>query len=61
MIPFDEGHVVYEARFGNGRGMICDDYCRDKTPEEVDAILKRIARRALEAFNRPQPNKENKE
>jgi len=52
-MPFDEGNVVMEKKIGNSRVMICDDYCRDRTPEEVDAILKRIAKRALEAFNRP--------
>jgi len=57
-MPFDEGNVVMEKMIGNSRVMICDDYCRDRTPEEVQAILKRIARRALEAFNRPAYEKE---
>lgn len=39
----DEGHVVEEFYIGNTHIRICDDYCRDKTPEEVEAILKRIA------------------
>ncbi len=37
------GHVVKEWKIGNTTVRICDDYCRDKTPEEVDAILRRIA------------------
>lgn len=41
-----EGHVVEEFMIGNTKVKICDDYCREKTPEEVDAILKRIAKRA---------------
>lgn len=43
---YDEGHVVEEFKIGNTQIKICDDYCRDKTPEEVDAILARIARTA---------------
>lgn len=32
-----------EFTIGNTRVKICDDYCRDKTPSEVEAILARIA------------------
>lgn len=41
MVPV--GNVVEEFKIGNTKVRICDDYCRDKTPEEVDAILKSIA------------------
>lgn len=41
-----ENNVVQEYKSGNTRIMICDDYCRNTTPAEVDAILTRIARRA---------------
>ena len=41
MVPV--GNVVEEFIIGNTKVRICDDYCRDKTPEEVDAILKNIA------------------
>lgn len=41
MVPV--GNVVEEFMIGNTKVRICDDYCRDKTPEEVDAILKNIA------------------
>lgn len=47
----DEGHVVEEFKIGNTRIKICDDYCRDKTPEDVEAILKRIAQIAQIALN----------
>lgn len=44
MGKYDEGHVVEEFKIGNTKIKICDDYCRNTTPEEVDAILARIAR-----------------
>ena len=43
MDHIQEGHVVEEFYIGNTRVMICDDYCRNKTPGEVNAILKRVA------------------
>ena len=46
----EPGHVVKEMQIGNTRIKICDDYCRDKTPEDVQAILTRIAANALRAF-----------
>lgn len=45
MVP--TGNVVRDFMIGNTRIMICDDYCRDKTKEEVDEILRRIARNAI--------------
>jgi hypothetical protein len=39
-------NVVDECMSGNTRIKICDDYCYNRTPEEVYAILKRIADRA---------------
>lgn len=42
MVP--TGHVVKDFYIGNTHVRICDDYCRDKTPEEVQAILDRIAK-----------------
>jgi len=41
-----ESNVVAEFKSGNTRIQICDDYCRDTIPAEVDAILARIALRA---------------
>ena len=35
--------VVHEEKIGNTTIRIHDDYCRDKTPEQVQAILDRIA------------------
>lgn len=43
-----EGHFVREFMIGNTHVRIADDYCRDKTPEEVETILRRIARTAQE-------------
>ena len=48
--PQETGHVVEEFYHGHVHVRICDDYCRDKTKEEVDAILARIARNALIAL-----------
>ena len=47
----EQGNVVKSFSIGNTRIKICDDYCRDRTPAEVDEILKRIARRAQEALS----------
>ncbi len=45
MVPV--GNVVKDYYIGHVHVRICDDYCRDKTQEEVDEILKRIARNAI--------------
>lgn len=47
----DEPNVVMELKFGNTKVKIADNYCRDKTEEEVEEILERIARIAQRAFN----------
>lgn len=41
---------VEEFKIGNTNVKIADDYCRDKTPEDVNAILKRIGVNALPHF-----------
>ena len=41
------GNVVQEFSIGNTKVRICDDYCNGKTKNEVDAILRRIAKNAL--------------
>lgn len=43
-------NVVATAVYGNTVVRICDDYCRERTPEEVRDILGRIARRAMGAW-----------
>ena len=53
-----EGNVVKDFQIGNTRIKICDDYCRDTSPEEVQAILDRIADRiqeqlAMQALTKP--------
>ena len=45
------GHCVREMKVGNTRIKICDDCCRDKTPDEVRAILERIARNAQDVLS----------
>ena len=37
------GKIVKEFSIGNTRVKICDDYCRSKTKQEIEAILRRIA------------------
>jgi len=46
----EPGHVVEEFYIGRTKVRICDDYCRDKTPEEVKKILDRITRIAQDAY-----------
>lgn len=41
-------HIVRDFKVGNTRIMIADDYCRDKSREDVEKILQEIARTALE-------------
>ncbi len=36
-------HIVRDFTVGNTRIKIADDCCRDKTPEDVQKILRRIA------------------
>lgn len=38
-VPIGKGNVVKEFKVGNTKCRICDDYCRDKTSDEVDVIL----------------------
>lgn len=44
-------HIAKEFNIGNTRVKICDDYCRTKTTEEVEAILKRIAEKAIKPLS----------
>lgn len=41
------GNIVKSFKLGATQVHICDDFCRDKTDEEVKAILDKIARDAL--------------
>lgn len=47
-----EPHIVLSYTTGNTRIRVCDDYCREKTPEEVQDILTRIGERAFDALSR---------
>lgn len=46
----EELHIVRDFMVGNTRIRIADDYCRDKTPEEVKEILRRISINAQAAI-----------
>jgi hypothetical protein len=45
------GHIVRDYYIGNTHCIVCDNYCRDKTKEETEAILKRVAANALRSLN----------
>ena len=47
-----EGNVIDRFTLGNIKVKICDDYCRNKTQWEVDKIIKRITKIALDDFRR---------
>lgn len=44
-------HIVRDFTIGNTRIKIADDCCRDKTPEDVQRILRKIARDAQAAIS----------
>ena len=44
---FDIGNIVEEFTLGETKICICDDYCRDRTKEEIDMILENISKAAL--------------
>jgi len=50
VVVAEHGNVVREFMSGNTLIKICDDYCRNKTTEEVDAILSRISQQAQAHF-----------
>jgi hypothetical protein len=41
------GNIVSDYYIGNTHVMICDDYCRGQTKEQAEAIIDRIASKAL--------------
>lgn len=46
-----KSHIVQDFYIGNTHIMIADDYCRDKTSEDVQRILQEIAWRAQESLS----------
>lgn len=53
-----EQNIVATLFIGNTRVKISDACCRNRTSEEVNAILARIARRAQEEISASQPQGE---
>lgn len=51
MAALGKGNVVRDYYIGNTRILICDDYCRNQTHEEREAIRRRASRIALEALS----------
>lgn len=44
-------NIVKDFRIGNTRVRIATDYCSDKTSDEINLILQRISRGALQSFS----------
>lgn len=47
----EQGNVVKEIMIGNTKVKICDDFCRDRTPKEIDKILSKIAELSISIAN----------
>ena len=43
-------HFVREFTVGHTKVKIADNYCANKTPEEVNAVLKRISKMAQDSI-----------
>ena len=43
----EKNNIVEVIRIGNTNIKICDDYCRDKSNDDIESILKKIANNAL--------------
>jgi hypothetical protein len=43
----EQGNVVKEISVENTKVKICDDFCRDRTPEQIEKILSKIAGNAF--------------
>ena len=52
MLDRKDWNIVEEYKVGNTTVKICDNCCRDKTPEDIDKIIKNIARIALDSYQR---------
>lgn len=48
--PVAVGNIVSEFSIGATHIRICDDFCRDKTSDDIAVTLGRISRIALEDF-----------
>lgn len=45
MVDIPEPHIARDYKIGNTRVIVATNYCEDKTPEDVQKILDRIARK----------------
>lgn len=52
MLDRKDWNVVEEYKVGNTTVKICDNCCRDKTPEDIKLIIQNIARIALDSYQR---------
>ena len=52
MLDHKDWNIVEEYKVGNTTVKICDNCCRDKTPEDVKKIIQNIARIALDSYQR---------
>ena len=43
----EKNNVVEVIKIGNTNIKICDDYCRDKSDDDIERILKKTANNAL--------------
>lgn len=59
--PIPEGHVVKEFMIGNTRVKICDDYCRNQTREEAEAIMANFCRVCLPYLQKAELERMQKE
>lgn len=47
MVEVAEANIAKDFKIGNTRIKIATDFCKDKTPEDVQKILDRIARAVM--------------
>lgn len=50
MVEVATANIVRDFNVGNTKIKIADDYCREKSPTDIEKILDRIAKTALSNF-----------
>lgn len=58
VLPLPDGHVVKDYYIGHTHILICDDYYRDKTPEELEAVRERISKKCYDLLYQAHLRKE---